>query len=215
MSGFDFTLLLQEASQQTYHYINVKKEDLVFLIKKGNGELAQKINRLLEDTPDGKAIKLLRFNDLTVKERLGLRNDRFNDARRKELIAYIGQELRCSAVAAEDVFKEQKDWVKLSEDLRIKLGNYFLSVMAEQSEETLPARRISTIIQERLDNSWKYEWTIELPESILEQFVAYFEGEASKWASEKKEGYPLEDEGKSTGTTQTSGQNSIEPPLAA
>jgi hypothetical protein len=71
----------------------------------------------------------------------------------------------------------------------------------------LAARQVTTVIQQRLIKDWKLEWTLEIPASLSEQFLAYFEGESTGWKTQEEEDFITinpESEGKigliSTGT---------------
>lgn len=182
--AYDFTEILAAAAKQEYYEIPVNKESLIFLVKQGKGTIAAKINEILSD--EG-TIKLPKMGDLSVKEHLGFRNDRINDARRKELIAQIGVEKKCSKDAAEKSFTDMASWKSLSTELHDNLLQYYTAALAETVEQSLPSRQITTIIQERLIKDWKLEWTLLLPQSILEPLITYFEGEATNWESEKDE----------------------------
>ena len=194
MAGFDFTALLEKASKKKSYYIKITEQHLLFLISKGQGELAQKLNSFLIDYEDGKAAELPIMGDLSVKERYALRNDRYSAARVKELTADIGSELKISAKAAEAVLSDEPQWAKLSDPLKKELRDYLVSLQTDDKESSsvLGAKRVTTILQERLKtptgtySNWRHEWTLQLPESILEQVVAYFEGEASHWENEKE-----------------------------
>lgn len=183
--GYDFTQIMEKASRQEYYEIPVTQEALVFLVKQGHGTIAQKLNEAI----DNGLIKLPKMGDLSVKEHLGFRNDRFNDARRKELIAAIGEAKKCSKETAEKIFSDMTAWKTLPQDLQDDLASYFTAAIAESIEQSLPARQITTIIQERLIKDWQLEWTLLLPKSILEPFLAYFEGEATGWNQTSEEDY--------------------------
>jgi len=207
MSGFDFTSLIEKAAKQEFYYIEVTAQSLLFLIRQGRGNIAEKINNVLEDFEGKKVIKLVKMGDLSVKENLGFRNDRFNDARRKELIAAIGEAKQCSLANAEKTFVNQAEWVKLPDELQEKLNSFFTAALAESTETSLAARQVTTVIQQRLIKDWKLEWTLEIPASLSEQFLAYFEGESTGWKTQEEEDFITinpESEGKigliSTGT---------------
>ena len=48
MAGFDFTELLEQAAKKELFYVTVTRQDLLFLISHGQGELAQKLNSFLK-----------------------------------------------------------------------------------------------------------------------------------------------------------------------
>jgi hypothetical protein len=181
MAGFNFTELLEKASQKDYYEFEVPMQVFRYLIKSQKAEIAQRLNEVAFSR-DGKAfIKLEKKYDLSVKEHLGMRNDRFSDGRRKILIAEIGQAKRYTEAEAEKMFKEPASWGKLPSELQVQLNNFFTAALAESTEDSRAARQITTVIQQRLFSDWLLEWTLDLPKTLLEPFVIFFEGEVSGW----------------------------------
>lgn len=207
--GYNFTELLESSSRQETYDIPIAKEQLVFLIKSGRSTIAQKFNEKLEDVDGGKAIRLPKRYDISVKEFQGLRNDRYNDARRKELLAAIGEAKRCSLTVAEKTFSNQSEWKSLPQELQDELSGFFVAALVETQDSTLTARQVTTLIQSRLFSDWQLEWTLQLPGNIFDSFLAYFEGENSKWENEEKpQSFYPSNEGKTVepGLTSTSSQ---------
>lgn len=184
---FDIVDIIGRASIVEHQNIPVTKRNLVFLAMSGAIEASRRLNALitpLEDggAPDTQYIRLKKHYGLSVQEDTGMRNDRFlSPARKLELTAAIGRELRIEESEAIEILVNQERWEILSEELRSDLLLWFTCYMAETNDATLEARQVTTIIQNRLDREWRLEWTMQLPAEVQKHFLDFIEGENKGW----------------------------------
>jgi hypothetical protein len=188
---YKFEDILAKAAVDDSFEIQIEENDLVFLVRNHQNSLVANLIALMPE--DRAVIKLPKLYDLSIKEDLGMRSDRLLNSRRLELTAMIGDELGISEELATGVLTDPQKWDKLSDELKGQISQFMVGFFAEDAgESSLPARRMTTILQERLTPSWRIEWTLALPRSIADQIVEYIEGEMSHWRAIAEEESTIE-----------------------
>lgn len=181
--AFKIDEIINQVSKVEYYEIPVSKQDIVFLYRNNAITAAKALNAVLIESEDSdlQHIKLQKKYGLTVLEDAGMRGDRYSQSRRLELTAEIGRELGCNEVEANEILIDDMKWGKLSTSLKQQISLWMSSVLAESNDSSIAARRVTTLIQQRLIPSWQLEWTLLLSANLQSHFLEFVAGENAKW----------------------------------
>lgn len=197
---FSLDELIQQVASPDCFFIPIEQKDLLFIGKQNLSTVKKIYENMVpevESDPDrlGRwGIKLNKLYDLTVAETKGFNKENLRGADYLDILADIGEYCKCDRDKAAEILGDSTQWKdKLSPEIQAKIDNVLVKQQINTDPEGEGPKMVTTLLQNRWNRDWTIEDTINLPLSIFDRFLEYYEGEKNKWPEEggKNEPDPL------------------------
>lgn len=170
--------------------VTPQERKCIFLSSKSTAQKLASSSQFVELDDNKFGFKLVKKHSLLVGESQYAQQKISNDglALMYELTAEL-MESGIDEAEVKTIITNPNQYSKLTDEQKKKAYKFLASALTNQS---LDLKILTVMLKARIHSSWTHDDTENLPQSLVEKFIAFYEGEKNQWVENEEEESPKE-----------------------